>query len=199
MNFFSNAASFYVRMFKRRPLLVLVVAVAYISTAGGYLVWMETRKATIRENEFRKRVEDTLRDLSRERQIVDRLTTTGSFSYLKDIHCEEHWQSPESKARTERLLEYAKFASDKRDYDMAHNLLIEASTTQRSFSASYGLARILYARGDLEGADKKLAELIEMDSGNKYPALRLYRALLNGELGRNDEARNLLAKFSKGD
>jgi hypothetical protein len=185
----------YQRLFKARPLFWSGVVVTYAAIIFTTFAYLEARK-TEQSQQRLMLLEEQLEELRHQRNEQG---VTNSHrerpGFMRDLSFNENWVNDDTKTNVARLLDYAAFAIQKADFRRAERLYAEAETAQTTFVVPYNLARLHYLEGDLKGTAIYLENVIALDTGARYPELRLYLGVVQYELGQTAESRKSLQLF----
>ena len=128
--------------------------------------------------------------------VTNRLRDYSEFNLLfKDITFEEAWPDDEERLVVVRLIQSARFAASKDDFDYAIEKLGESQGVRDTLTAHYEKGRLYLRKGDVEKAIQEWQQLIVMDKGNKYADVRSCVSALMHAVGDRDGNKNMLQAF----
>lgn len=116
---------------------------------------------------------------------------------FRNLEFKEKWQDDKTRTEILRLIDYARFAEEKNDYQYARRFYEEANRLQETSAVTYFLGRNAYLQGDLADVEAKWRKVIEWDKHLTYPEMRLYLALILYEEHKDNEAIGLMADYLK--
>lgn len=180
-------------LISNHPIAFGIGMAVYIGIGAGYPLYQLQKTQQIK---LEDRIVYLEEKLNVQRLVSTRLASIDRRSELfKDIAFQEKWESEEVKAEVQRLLEYAEFASKKKDYSRALDFYKEANQIQETLASHYYAGRTSYLSGNLESTEKEWKLALALDSSIRYPEMRFYLGVILHEMGKIQESRELLSEY----
>lgn len=166
--------------------------VAYAAISLGMPLYLRQREESMLLKQRVAALDRSLAALSGKEP--SRIQTAKLF---RNLEFKEQWQDDKARAEILRLIDYARFAEEKADYEYASRFYEEANKIQETHTVTYFLGRDAYLQGELTRAEMYWRKILAADPQNHYPEMRLYLALILYEQRKDSEAASLLEAYVK--
>jgi len=199
LNVLDEVLGLYARALRKHRGIFLTIAAAYSIFSVFFLFRSELTNAwetVIGRRGAQQRIRMLESILEKQQQITETLASREKKpSFLRNLEFEEDWKSDHNRTEVLRLLDYADFALQKEDYARAKRMYEEAAQIQQTLTVPYYLGRLAYLQGDLAEAESNWRQVVNADTKNRYPEVRLYLGVALYELGREREAKAAFKEY----
>lgn len=183
----------YKKVFKS-PLFSLFM-IAYTAIAVFYFYRIQERRNMEEVNLIQRDLQERIIQLNEMIKDKNELAIRNQYSFMKNMEIRDTLLDKTDKGNIERMIEYADFAIQKKDFEYAEKFYEDANQTYNYSITHYYLGKLYYRQNNIDDAIREFRTAISLDKKEFYPEYRFYLAILLHEINNESESKKYIKNY----